>query len=101
MLFVSLTGRRFAFVEYSSPAEAIAACKGLDGVPLDKKHTLRVNKLTDIDRFGKEGRIDENYVPPKIEEFAPNQHLRSWLADPEGRGRDQFVMFRDDRVQVF
>lgn len=95
-----LIGGRFAFVEYSSPAEALAACKGLDGVPLDKKHTLRVNKLTDIDRFGKEGRIDEHYTPPKIEEFTPKEHLRSWLADPEGRGRDQFAMFKDDRVQV-
>lgn len=91
---------RFAFVEYSSPVEAIAACKALDGVPLDKKHTLRVNKLTDIDRYGREGRIDENYTPPKIEEFTEKEHLRSWLADPAGRGRDQFVMYKDDRVQV-
>ncbi|KAK6614595.1 eukaryotic translation initiation factor eIF2A [Botrytis cinerea] len=91
---------KFAFVEYSSPVEAIAACKALDGVPLDKKHTLRVNKLTDIDRYGREGRIDENYTPPKIEEFTEKEHLRSWLADPAGRGRDQFVMYKDDRVQV-
>ena len=92
---------RFAFVEYSTPAEAVAACKGLDGVPLDKKHTLRVNKLTDIDRFGREGRIDEKYTPPKIEEFQEKEHLRSWLADPSGRGRDQFVMYTDDHVRVF
>ncbi|KAA8576688.1 hypothetical protein EYC84_006765 [Monilinia fructicola] len=76
---------KFAFVEYSSPAEAIAACKALDGVPLDKKHTLRVNKLTDIDRYGREGRIDENYTLLKLK---------------TGRGRDQFVMYKDDRVQV-
>jgi len=91
---------RFAFVEYSSPAEAVAACKQLDGVALDKKHTLRVNKLTDIERYGREGRIDENYVAPEIEEFQEKEHLRSWLADPSGRGRDQFVMYRDESVSV-
>ncbi|CCU74826.1 unnamed protein product [Blumeria hordei] len=92
---------KFAFVEYATAAEALLACKQLDGVPLDKKHTLRVNKLTDIERYGREGRIDENYVPPKIEEFQEKDHLRSWLADPSGRGRDQFVMYKDDHVQVF
>src|SRR5699024_6847743 len=48
----------FAFVEYSSPAEAAAATRQLDLVPLDKKHTLRVNKMTDIERYGGEGRVD-------------------------------------------
>ena len=78
---------RFAFVEFSSAAEALAACKQLDMVPLDKRHTLRVNKLTDIERFGREGRIDENYTPPTIPPFEEKEHLRSWLADPSGRGR--------------
>ncbi|KAK3490134.1 eukaryotic translation initiation factor 3 subunit B [Neurospora crassa] len=92
---------RFAFVEYSSPAEAAAACRQLDLVPLDKKHTLRVNKLTDVDRYGREGRIDDEYTPPKIEEFQEKEHLRSFMADPSGRGRDQFVMFRGESVGVF
>lgn len=91
---------RYAFVEYSSAAEAVAACKQLDGVPLDKKHTLRVNKLTDIERYGREGRIDENYSAPDFEEFQEKEHLRSWLADPSGRGRDQFVMYKDESVSV-
>ncbi|KAA8635135.1 hypothetical protein SMACR_03649 [Sordaria macrospora] len=92
---------RFAFVEYSSPAEAAAACRQLDLVPLDKKHTLRVNKLTDVDRYGREGRIDDEYTPPQIEEFQEKEHLRSFMADPSGRGRDQFVMFRGETVGVF
>ncbi|EHL02048.1 putative Eukaryotic translation initiation factor 3 subunit B [Glarea lozoyensis 74030] len=91
---------QFAFVEYTTPAEAVAACKALDQVQLDKKHQLRVNKLTDIDRFGKEGRIDEHYTPPKIDEFTEKEHLKAFIADPSGRGRDQFVMYKDDRVQV-
>ncbi|ROT37068.1 eukaryotic translation initiation factor 3 subunit B [Sodiomyces alkalinus F11] len=92
---------RFAFVEYSSPAEAANAVRQLDQVPLDKKHTLRVNKLTDIDRYGREGRVNEEYSPPHIDEFQPNEHLRWWLKDPSGRGRDQFIMYRGDSVGVF
>lgn len=91
---------RFAFVEFSSPGEAAAVVRQLDNVPLDKKHILRVNKLTDIERFGREGRIDEEYTAPKIDEFQPKDHLRSFLADPSGRGRDQFVMYRGDNVGV-
>ncbi|KAH9897363.1 eukaryotic translation initiation factor 3 [Xylariomycetidae sp. FL2044] len=91
----------FAFVEFSSPAEAAAAVRQLDMVPLDKKHTLRVNKMTDVDRYGREGRVDENYVEPQIDEFAEKEHLRSFLADPSGRGRDQFAMYRGDSVGVF
>ncbi|PKS06264.1 hypothetical protein jhhlp_007011 [Lomentospora prolificans] len=92
---------RFAFVEFSSASEAAAAVRQLDMAPLDKKHTLRVNKLTDIDRYGREGRIDDNFVPPEIEEFTPKEHLKSFLKDPSGRGRDQFVMYRGDNVGVF
>ncbi|KFY84826.1 hypothetical protein V500_08965 [Pseudogymnoascus sp. VKM F-4518 (FW-2643)] len=91
----------FAFVEYASPAEAAAAVKSLDGVAIDKKHTMRVNKLTDIERYGREGAVPEDFTPPRIEPFGEKEHLRSWLADPAGRGRDQFVMFRGDNVGVF
>lgn len=70
-------------------------------VPLDKKHTLRVNKMTDIERYGREGRIEEEYQPPPEKSFEEKEHLRSFLADPSGRGRDQFVMHRADTVGVF
>jgi translation initiation factor 3 subunit B len=92
---------RFAFVEYPSPGEAAAAVRQLDMVPLDKKHTLRVNKLTDIDRYGREGRIDDHYTPPPVEEFVDKEHLRSFLRDPSGRGRDQYVMYRGENVGIF
>ncbi|KAK1637467.1 eukaryotic translation initiation factor eIF2A [Colletotrichum phormii] len=92
---------RFAFVEYSSPSEAAAAVRGLDQVPLDKKHILRVNKLTDVDRYGREGKVHEEYTPPHIEEFTETEHLRSFMKDPSGRGRDQFAMYRGDTVGVF
>jgi translation initiation factor 3 subunit B len=43
--------------------------KQFDRTPLDKKHTILVNKLTDIERYGREGKIDDTYVEPKIPEF--------------------------------
>ncbi|EHA26523.1 hypothetical protein ASPNIDRAFT_55391 [Aspergillus niger ATCC 1015] len=89
----------FAFVEYETPEQAIAAVKQLHGVPLDKKHTLAVNKLMDIDRYGREGRIDEEYKPPTIEPFKEKEHLRSWLGD--ANARDQFALYRGDKVGVF
>ncbi|KAK2798844.1 Translation initiation factor 3 subunit b [Emmonsiellopsis sp. PD_5] len=89
----------FAFVEYESPEQAIEATKHLHGTPLDKKHTLAVNKLTDIDRYGREGRVDEEYKPPTIEPFKEKDHLRSWLGDASAR--DQFAMYRGDKVGVF
>lgn len=94
-----LTGSRFAFVEYDTPEQAIAATKHLHGTPLDRKHTLAVNKLTDIDRYGREGRIDEEYKAPHIEPFTEKEHLRWWMGDPNAR--DQFVMYRGDKVGVF
>jgi translation initiation factor 3 subunit B len=60
---------------------------------------MLVNKLTDIDRYGREGRVEEEYTPPTPEPFQQTEHLRSWLGDSDGR--DQMVMFRGDKVGVF
>ncbi|KAI9850561.1 MAG: Translation initiation factor 3 subunit b [Thelocarpon superellum] len=93
----------YAFVEYETPEQAIAATKTLHGTPLDRKHTLAVNKLTDIDRYGREGRIEEDYHPPRIPAFSEKEHLRWWIGEePHGaNARDQFVMYRGDNVGVF
>jgi len=93
------TTEGFAFVEYGTPAQAAAAVKNLHATPLDKKHTIAVNKLTDIERYGREGRINETYTAPEIAPFEEKEHLRWWLGDPEGR--DQFVMYRGDNVGVY
>nr|OQO16648.1 Eukaryotic translation initiation factor 3 subunit B [Rachicladosporium sp. CCFEE 5018] len=89
----------YAFVEYETSAQAAAAVKLLHGTPLDKKHTIAVNKLTDIERYGREGKIDETYHEPEIASFEEKEHLRWWLGDPEGR--DQFIMFKADDVGVY
>ncbi|KAL8856627.1 MAG: hypothetical protein Q9178_006783 [Gyalolechia marmorata] len=89
----------YAFVEYATPQQAVEATKKLHGTPLDKKHTLAVNKLTDIDRYGREGRVNDEYEPPHQAPFAEREHLRWWLGDPNGK--DQFVMYRGESVGVF
>ncbi|GLI74515.1 translation initiation factor 3 subunit b [Penicillium ochrochloron] len=89
----------FAFVEYETPEQALAAVKQLHGVPLDKKHTLAVNKLMDIERYGREGRVEEEYHAPELEPFKEKEHLRSWMAD--AHARDQFALYRNDKVGVF
>lgn len=89
----------YAFVEYQTPQQAIAATKQLHGTAIDKRHTFAINKITDVERYGREGRIDDEYQPPKIDDFTEKEHLRWWLGDPNSR--DQFVMLRGDNVGVF
>ena len=86
-------------MEYDTPEQASAAIKALHGTPLDKRHTIAVNKLTDVERYGREGRIDEEYQPPNIEPFTEKEHLRWWLGDDSAR--DQFAMYRAETVGVF
>ncbi|KAL9637593.1 MAG: hypothetical protein Q9164_002097 [Protoblastenia rupestris] len=89
----------YAFVEYQTPQQAIAACKHIHGTPIDKKHTFGVNKITDIERYGREGRIEDDYQPAKLDDFTQKEHLRWWLGDPNSR--DQIVMYRGDSVAVY
>ena len=89
----------YAFVEYATPQQATQACKHIHGTPIDRKHTFGVNKITDIERYGREGRIDDEYQPPQIDDFREKEHLRWWLGDPSCR--DQVVMYRGDAVAVF
>jgi len=88
----------YAFVEYQTVEQAMNAVKTLHGTPLDKRHTMAVNKLADIERYGREGRINEEYQAPEIEQYKEREHLRWYLGDHEGR--DQFVMFSGDNVRV-
>ncbi|KDQ19939.1 hypothetical protein BOTBODRAFT_152536 [Botryobasidium botryosum FD-172 SS1] len=86
----------YLFVEFESADEANYAMDAMQGVALDKEHKLVVNKFTDIEKFAN---MDETYVEPELEEFKPREHLRAWLADPQGR--DQYVTYRNDDVSIF
>jgi len=85
----------FAFVEFSNPEDAAIAIATMDRHAFDAKHTFRANKFTDVESLVDLG---ETYVEPEDEEYVPREHLRAWLADPQGR--DQYVTYRGDQVDI-
>ena len=92
---------RFAFIEFSSAKEAAAVVKQFDRTPLDKKHTMLVNRLTDIDRYGREGRIDEQYTEPKESGASRQELLVGWPSRLQLRTCDccrRLERFRHDRI---
>lgn len=60
---------------------------------------MAVNKLSDIDRYGREGRVNEEYTAPDVPPYLEKEHLRWWLADD--KARDQFIMYHSDNVGVY
>lgn len=89
----------YAFIEFEDASQAAAVVKKHHNTPLDRKHIMKINKLTDIEHYGREGRIDDEYQAPDIAPFQPREHQREWLKDPEGR--DQFIAFRGEEVGIY
>ncbi|ANB11070.1 Prt1p [Sugiyamaella lignohabitans] len=89
----------YVFIEYETPQQAQEAVKTYHQKKLDQRHTLLVNKLGDVERYGFAGNVASEYVEPTIEPFKPQEHLKSWLTDSQGR--DQMVLHRGDNVGVF
>ncbi|KAH9004158.1 translation initiation factor eIF-3b [Lactarius hatsudake] len=85
----------YAFIEFRNADAATYALNELNGHPFDTKHTFLVNRFTDIEKFAD---LDETYVEPQREEYLIKEHLRAWLADPQGR--DQYVTYRGDEVSI-
>ena len=75
----------FAFIEFSSDAEASAAIQKANGYKLDKSHTFIVNSLGDYYKYMAVTDVETEFVPP---EYMPSENLRSWLMDENAR--DQF-----------
>lgn len=48
---ISLNLFRYAFFEYSSPANAHEAVKTTNGYKLDRTHTFSVNLVSDFDKY--------------------------------------------------
>ncbi|KIY45493.1 translation initiation factor eIF-3b [Fistulina hepatica ATCC 64428] len=86
----------YLFIEFRNADAATAAIDILHNHPFDTRHTFKVNRFTDIETFRN---LDEIYVEPKAEEYTPREHLRSWLADPQGR--DQYVTNQGDEVTIY
>ncbi|KAA1468146.1 translation initiation factor eIF-3b [Dentipellis sp. KUC8613] len=89
------SSRGFIFVEFRTADEATFALNEVNGLPFGSKHTLWINRFTDIEKYAN---LDETYVEPQREEYQSKEHLRAWLADPAGR--DQYVTYRGDEVEV-
>lgn len=89
----------FVFIEFEQPEAADKAVHTWNRKKLDKNHTVLVNKLSDIERYGVEGNVPATYEPPHIDEFEPREHLYSWLADSQGR--DQVVLHKNDNVGIY
>ncbi|KAI0068380.1 translation initiation factor eIF-3b [Artomyces pyxidatus] len=85
----------YVFVEFRSAEAAAFALNEMNGHPFDAKHTFSINRFTDIEKFAN---LDETYVEPPREEYQAKEHLRAWLADPQGR--DQYVTYRGDEVVI-
>ncbi|KAJ7235908.1 eukaryotic translation initiation factor eIF2A-domain-containing protein [Mycena haematopus] len=86
----------FMFVELKNVDIANLALAAMDNHPFDAKHQFKVNKFTDIERYEK---MDGTYIEPETEEYTPREHLRAWLADPQGR--DQYVTYRGEDVEIW
>ncbi|CCH45307.1 translation initiation factor eIF-3 subunit [Wickerhamomyces ciferrii] len=91
--------RGFAFVEYETPEIVEKTIKSLNGKKLDVKHRLFLNKLTDIEKYGAEGNVTDDFQEPQLPPFEETDYLRSWLQDESGR--DQFILQKQEMVGVF
>jgi translation initiation factor 3 subunit B len=89
----------YIFIEYDTPKQADEAVKTYHMKKLDPRHTLLVNKLGDVERYGFAGNVATEYSEPVVEPFKRREHLRSWLTDPQGR--DEMMLHRGDNVGIF
>ena len=89
----------FIFLTYPDALQADNALRVLNNLPFGKQHTLYVNRFGDIEKYANMP-IGEGELPTGWREkpYVERDHLRSWLADPQGR--DQYVTFRDTEVNL-
>ncbi|KAK9452670.1 hypothetical protein V1511DRAFT_490492 [Dipodascopsis uninucleata] len=92
----------YVFIGFETPEQANAAVRKLNNKRLDNKHTLLVNKFTDIEKYGSQDEEDireEAFEEPAEEPYEDQEHLRSWLK--ESNCVDQFIMFKGEDVGVY
>ena len=56
------------FVEFKNVDDANLALATIHNHPFDVKHTFKVNRFTDIDRYSS---MDETYMEPELGEYTP------------------------------
>ncbi|KAK9320328.1 hypothetical protein V1517DRAFT_329741 [Lipomyces orientalis] len=89
----------YVFIGFETPEQADNAVRGLNNKRLDNKHTLLVNKFTDIEKFGDDDEEEEEYIAPPEEPYIEQEYLRSWLKEPNAV--DQLVLYKGESVGVF
>mgnify|MGYP001186180481 FL=1 len=89
----------YLFVQYKTPEMAAAAVSQLNGKPLDAKHRLFVNKLSDIEKYCAEGSVPSTFEEPVVPPMESFGYLKSWLQDEAGR--DQIALHYSETVGVF
>jgi len=55
-------------MEFRSIDEANLALAALHNHPFDAKHTFKLNRFSDIEKYAN---LDETYIEPEAEEFVP------------------------------
>lgn len=90
----STTG--FALVAYELEAHANDAVRTINNFALDKRHTLLVNKYSDLDKFNS---TPASFVEPKVEKFVEPKNLKNWLTD--SARRDMFVLRHGTETELF
>lgn len=58
----------FMFIEFKSVDDANLALGTVHNHPFDAKHTFKINRFNDIERYAS---MDEVYLEPEIEEYTP------------------------------
>jgi translation initiation factor 3 subunit B len=90
----STTG--FALVAYEQEAHANDAVRTINNFALDKRHTLLVNKYTDLEKYKS---TPETFVEPKVEKFVEPKNWKNWLMD--SARRDMFVLRHGTETELF
>lgn len=84
-----------AIIEFNSSENAGLAAKAINGVALDKAHTLRVYTMEEFEKIMK---VSEHYIPPTI---LPKSELQKWLFDKELRDQYCFLINKTNGSNVF
>ncbi|KAK1232716.1 Translation initiation factor 3 subunit b, partial [Marasmius sp. AFHP31] len=58
----------YLFVDFRNADEANIALTAMHDHPFDSRHTFKVNRFTDVEKYAQ---IDETYIEPEDEEFVP------------------------------
>ena len=88
----------YLFIQFKSTELADLAIK-ITWEKLDQNHRLLVNKLSDMEKYGVDGAVNEEFIEPEIEPFQSHGYLKSWLQDEQGR--DQMVLHFSETVGVY